>query len=73
MPEDAPPAGMIVRYCEVCLKVTTTMWYRNRDYIVDKLRIQNVDHFESKSCQSMSLWSQFLHYLEIKFCLCNSI
>lgn len=49
VPDDAPPADVIVRNCEICLKVKTTMWYRNRDYIVDKLRIQNVDHFESKS------------------------
>lgn len=48
VPEEAPPAGMIVRSCEVCLKVKTTMYYRNRDYIVDKLRVQNVDHFESE-------------------------
>jgi len=48
VPDDAPPADVIVRNCEICLKVKTTMWYRNRDYIVDKLRIQNVDHFESR-------------------------
>ena len=45
---NAPPAEMIVRECEVCLKVFTTMYFRNKDYIADKFIIQSGKEFESK-------------------------
>lgn len=48
MAEDASPADTIVRECEVCLKVKTTMFYRNKDYIADKIVSQVGQHFESK-------------------------
>ncbi|XP_067935396.1 uncharacterized protein [Watersipora subatra] len=44
---DAYPAETIVVGCEVCLKVFTTTYFRNKNYIADKFNpFQDGNHFE---------------------------